>query len=300
MTIFSVPCDQASGERSETSIGPTVAASRPLGLLRARNLADGAAEVAGVAEVDGRDGGEGAGNDLFGIDLGAESETHENGQLGARVESAHVFSGIGLGVAFGLRLGQHLCVLGAFLHLAEDEVAGAVENAFDALDAVACHALFEAGNHGNSAGYSSAVFQMAALGSGKPLQIDALIGDELLVGGDDALARFERAAHPEPAGSRPPTSSTITSTSEASTASASSLQTTLAGAQSTRLRATPRLKMWVNSRPCGLDSTRIRATELPTVPKPKMAMRSWRAKRGLREGAAETSSGDAEPCTAGT
>ena len=57
-------------------------------------------------------------------------------------------------------------------------------------------ALFEAGNHGNSAGHGGAVFQVAALGRGQPLQFDAVIGDELLVGGDDALAGFERAAHP--------------------------------------------------------------------------------------------------------
>ena len=126
----------------------------------------------------------------------AQREAHEDGELGARVESAHVFSGIGLGVAFGLRFGQHGGVLRALLHFAEDEVAGAVENAFDALDAVAGQALLEAGNDGNSAGDGRAVLEMAAFGRGQALQIDAVIGDEFLVGGDDALAGFERAAHP--------------------------------------------------------------------------------------------------------
>ena len=167
-----------------------------LDLLGARNLADGAAEVAGIAEVDGRDGGDGPGNDFLGIDLDAEDEAHEDGKLGARVESAHVFSGIGFGIAPGLSLGQHLCKLGALLHLAEDEIAGAVENALDALDAVAGHALFEAGNDGDSAGDCGAVLEMAAFGRGQPLQFDAVIGDELFVGGDHAFARFERAAHP--------------------------------------------------------------------------------------------------------
>ena len=138
----------------------------------------------------------GAGNNLLGIDLHAKGETHEDGELGARVESAHVFSGVGFGVAFGLRFGQHGRVLRAFFHFAEDEVAGAVENAFDALDAIAGHALLEAGNNGNAAGDGGAVFEMAALGSGQPLQIDAVIGNEFLVGGDDAFAGFERAAHP--------------------------------------------------------------------------------------------------------
>ncbi len=173
-----------------------MAAIRPSTCSRARHLANGAAEIAGIAEVDGRDGGDGAGNDLVGIDLHAQSEAHENGELGARVESADIFSGVGLGVAFGLRFGQNRGVFRAFFHFAEDEVAGAVENAFDALDAVAGHALLEAGNDGNAAGDGSAVFEMAAFGRSQPLQIDAVIGDELFVGGDDAFAGFKRAAHP--------------------------------------------------------------------------------------------------------
>ena len=171
-----------------------------LDLLGARNLANGAAEIASITEVDGRDGGDGARNDLLGIDLHAKREAHEDGELGARVESAHVLSGVGFGIAFGLRFGQHGGVFRAFFHFAQDEVAGAVENAFDALDAVAGHALFEAGNDGNSAGDGSAVFEMAAFGRGQALQIDAVIGDELFVGGDDAFAGFERAAHPASGG----------------------------------------------------------------------------------------------------
>ncbi len=130
----------------------------------------------------------------------AKREAHEDGELGAGVESADIFGRVGFGIAFGLRLGQHRCVLRAFFHLAEDEVAGAVENAFDALDAVAGHALLEAGNDGDSAGDGGAVFEMAAFGRGQPLQIDAVIGDELFVGGDDALAGFKRAAHPAAGG----------------------------------------------------------------------------------------------------
>ena len=141
-------------------------------------------------------GGERPGNDFFGIDLDAEDEAHEDGKLGARVETAHVFCGIGLGVAPGLSLGQHFGKLSALLHLAQDEIAGSIENALDAFDAVARHALFEAGNHGDSPGYSGAVFEMAAPGRGQPLQFNALVCDELLIGGNDAFAGFQRAARP--------------------------------------------------------------------------------------------------------
>jgi hypothetical protein len=77
-----------------------------------------------------------------------------------------------------------------------------------------------------------------------------------------------------PAGSSPPTSSTITSTSDVRTDSQSSLQTTPLGTQSTFFRDTLRLYTWVNSSPSGFDSSTMRATELPTVPNPNSAMRS--------------------------
>src|SRR6202012_6242869 len=51
----------------------------------------------------------------------------------------------------------------------------------------------------------------------------------------------------------------------------SSLQTTLEGTQETRLRSIPRLKMQPSSTPLGGCSHKIRATELPTVPKPRIA-----------------------------
>jgi len=89
--------------RSETVFHLTSARD----LFRTCYLANGAAEVAGIAEIDGCDGGDGLGHDLLGIDLNAQGKTHEDGELGAGVESADIFSGIGFSVAFGLRFGEH-------------------------------------------------------------------------------------------------------------------------------------------------------------------------------------------------
>src|ERR1035438_3682181 len=58
--------------------------------------------------------------------------------------------------------------------------------------------------------------------------------------------------------------------------------------------------MWVNSSTSGLDSTRIRATELPTVPKPKRAMRSGRCARKSSADGAEACRGDGEGLCSGT
>ncbi len=134
--MFSVPRDQASGECRSTSIGPTVAATWPLVLLRPRHLPDGAAQVPRIAEVHGRNRRNRPRYNLLRIDLHPQRQPHQDGQLGARVKSAHILRGIGLGIALGLRLRQHRRILRALLHLAQDKVAGAVQNAFNALDPV--------------------------------------------------------------------------------------------------------------------------------------------------------------------
>ncbi len=65
--------------------------------------------------------------------------------------------------------------------------------------------------------------------------------------------------------------------SEARMSSMSSVQSvdvgTIEAASELRLRATERLKMWVSSMPGKLCAASTRATELPTVPKPRMATR---------------------------
>ena len=184
-------------------MGPTVAASVPL-VFSAREIWRMVQpRIVRIAEVDRGDRGDGARHDFFRIDLDPQREAHEDGELGARVEAAHVFSGVGLGVALGLRGGQHGGEFGALVHLAEDEVAGAVENAFDALDAIAGQALLEAGNHGDSARDSGAIFEVSAFGRGQPFQFDAMESDELLVGRDHALAGFEGAPDPGAGGIEP-------------------------------------------------------------------------------------------------
>ena len=71
--------------------------------------------------------------DLVERDARAEGEARQQGELVRGVEAADVEGRIGLGVALGLRLRQHVgerAVLA--LHLGQDVVAGAVEDAVDA------------------------------------------------------------------------------------------------------------------------------------------------------------------------
>ncbi len=165
-------------------------------MIGPRNLPDGAAQVARIAEVHGGNRGDGQRRNLLRVYLDAQRQAHQDGQLGARVKAAHILGRIGLGKALGLRLSQHRSVLRPLLHLAQNEVAGAVQNAFNALDAIPGQPLLQPRNHRNSAGHGRAVLQVSAPGRGQPLQLDAVNGDQFLVGGDHALARAERLAYP--------------------------------------------------------------------------------------------------------
>ena len=87
-------------------------------------------------------------------------------------------------------------VFGAALHLAEDEITGPVQDAFDALDPVAGEALLQPGNHGYPACHGRAVFQMAAPRRCQPFQFNPVKGDQLLVRRDHGFARLKRPPDP--------------------------------------------------------------------------------------------------------
>ena len=170
------------------------------GLLGAGDLADSRVEFGGVGKIDGGDSGDGASFDLFGVNVDAHGQTHEDGELGARVITGDILGGIGLGIASVLGVGKNGGVVCAGLHGGEDEVAGAVQDALDAGDAVAGEAVLDAGNNRNATGDGGTEEQMAAVVAGKGFQFRAVEGDEFFVGSDDAPACGECAT--DPAGGR--------------------------------------------------------------------------------------------------
>ena len=94
---------------------------------------DAVAEFVGHLEVERRDGADALDMDRLRVDLRAEGEAGEDGELVGGVEAADVEGRVGLGVAEPLRVGQALGEGEALqLHARQDVVAGAVEDAGDA------------------------------------------------------------------------------------------------------------------------------------------------------------------------
>ncbi len=176
------------GDKHGGDAGLDEGGCRAGGELGTRDLADGAAELAGVLEVDDGDGRDALGGDAVGVELGVEGNAGKDAELGAGVEAVDVGGRVGFGVAGGLCLGERVGVGGAGLHVRQDEVAGAVDDAGEAGDAVALQALERRGDDGNAAGDGCVEAEVRAVLLGDFGESGAAIGDELLVSGDDRFA----------------------------------------------------------------------------------------------------------------
>ena len=110
-----------------------------------------------------------------------------------RVETANIESGIGLRIAELLRLLQAVREGERFLfHPCQNVVAGAVEDAIDALDGIAGQIVAQGFDDRYSARDRSLEGQRDALFLGERGEPHAVLGDQRLVGSDEGFARAER------------------------------------------------------------------------------------------------------------
>jgi hypothetical protein len=132
-----------------------------------------------------------------------EGQPREDGGLVLRVVAVHIAGRVGFGVAVLLRLAQGARVggLGGFarvegaLHLAQDEVRGAVDDADHALDAVARQCALQRVQDGQAACDARLVQQAHALPLRQAQQLVARNRHHPLVGGNHMLARLQRVAN---------------------------------------------------------------------------------------------------------
>ena len=128
--------------------------------------------------------------------LRAEGERGEDRELVRGVEAADVEGRIRLGVAQPLRLaeaGLERQVLG--LHARKDVVAGAVEDAGNALDRIAGQALAQGLDDGNAAADRRLEEQLRARSLGQAREFEPMRGEHRLVGGDDGQRRAQAPPH---------------------------------------------------------------------------------------------------------
>ena len=158
---------------------------------------DAKAQFLGIVDVEGRHVANAFGDNRAEIDLGAEGEAREQGQLVGRVDPIDVETRVGLGVAQGLGFGEHILEGAlALAHVAQDVIAGAVEDADDAVDPVGRQPLADRLDDRDAAGDRRLVGQRGpGLGRG-PGQRRAVLGQERLVRVPRHDDRVVEPAHP--------------------------------------------------------------------------------------------------------
>ena len=185
-----------------------------VGLPRDAQQLDAIAKFGGERDVERGDAADALDMHRVERDRPAERQRGQDRQLVRRIDAVDVERRIGLRVAELLRIGEHFGELAAALaHLRQDVIAGAVQDAGNAQDAVAGETLAQRLDHRDAAGDRGLERQRHAALLRRGGERGAMHGEHRLVGGDHRLAGGDRRLTSARAGpSEPPISSTTTST----------------------------------------------------------------------------------------
>ncbi len=151
------------------------------------------AEFVRRRQIGGRNRGNAFDIDRALVDLGAERKARQDRELLRGVVTLDIETRIGLGIAQPLRLLQafgegHLVLL----HPREDVIAGAVQDAIDALERIAGHAFAQGFDDRNGAADRRLEIERDVFAFGKRRKLAAMLGEQRLVGGHHRLAGRKR------------------------------------------------------------------------------------------------------------
>ena len=155
---------------------------------------DAVAEFFGIGDVDRIDVANAFDEHRAEVDLRAEREAGDDGELVRRVDAVDVEARIGLGVAQRLRFGEHDVERPAgFAHVGQHVVAGAVQNPVDAREPVGRETLAQRLDDGDPAGDGGFEAEVGAVRLGALGERRAAVRDQRLVRRHHVHAAAERA-----------------------------------------------------------------------------------------------------------
>ena len=158
--------------------------------LRAGNELVGQALVLRLGDVARGDGRDTDTGDVLFPDVHAEGKVGGEDDLAARVQTLDICGGVGLGVAELLRLLQRGRIIRAGIrHGGKHVIRCAVQNALDGLDLIELGRAGEGGEPGDAAARGGGAAQRHAFFFCKGGELFKVGAHELLVRGDDVLAR---------------------------------------------------------------------------------------------------------------
>ena len=161
--------------------------------LTDRQQLDRVAEAPGEADVGGGNIGDALVSDVARHHPGAEGNRGDDRRLGGGVKAFDVGGRVALGVAQALGAGQRVGVAHALgIHLREDVVGRAVDDAHDAADRLADQRLAQRPDERDATGDRRLIEQVHTRRLGGVGQLATHVGQQFLVGGDHRLAGRER------------------------------------------------------------------------------------------------------------
>src|SRR5882672_3461087 len=162
--------------------------------LREPDHLDAVPEFRRELDVQIADGGDALAVDLFDLDRDLERERREDGDFVSHVAPLDIVGRIGFGESGGLSLGQRLRErLPLALHLRQDVVGRAVDDAGDARDAVGLQPALQGRDQRDAAPDRRLEKDRHVVAVGQVEDLRAVFGDQLFVGRDDVFAVRDRA-----------------------------------------------------------------------------------------------------------
>ena len=181
--------DMGDGRAQRHHAGMDALLDAEFGRPRDAQQLDAVAELLGEGDIHRRDIADAIHLHPGEIDLAAEGDAREDGELVGGVDPVDIEAGIRLGIAQALGIGQHIGEFAAGLaHHRQDVVAGAVEDAVDALDAIGGQALAQGLDDGDAPRHGRLIAEAEALGLRLARQRRAVMGEQRLVRGHHMLA----------------------------------------------------------------------------------------------------------------
>src|SRR5262245_23877516 len=162
--------------------------------LRQTDHLDAVSEFRREADVQIADGGDALAVDLFDFDRDLERERREDGDFVSHVAPLDVVGRIGFGEPGGLGLGERFGErLPLALHLRQDVVGRAVDDAGDARDAVGLQPPLQGRDQRDAAPDRRFEENRNVVAVGQVEYLGAMFGDQLFVGRDDVFPVRDRA-----------------------------------------------------------------------------------------------------------
>ena len=178
------------------AVGFSFRSGNGLGFFDQTEQFDGVTELSGELNVEPGDAADAFDVNLLWIHPETVRERSEDADFVRGIVAIDVERRLGFGIAEPLRFGQNIREVRAVeFHAREDVVAGAVDDAVEAGDAISNQSFAQHFDDGNAAGDTGFVVEVCAAALRRGKQLFAMRREERLVRGDNRLAELQRVQH---------------------------------------------------------------------------------------------------------